>query len=96
MKVQEKRVASAEHALTVLLHLKLMERWIRSLMRKKAIIGILMGLSVATLAGCEEPTYIYDGKEYKESVLEDVLSDTLEVENPELDIDLDIMTETEE
>jgi hypothetical protein len=68
---------------------------------KKAIatVGILTAISVTSIVGgCnyQEPTITYQGKTMPFSEAEERIADQLEVENPELDLELDIYYEDEE
>jgi hypothetical protein len=61
-------------------------------MKKLLVIG-----SIATLlSGCSDGTIIYKGVERPVSEVEEIIADELEVENPELDLELNIYEETED
>lgn len=63
-------------------------------MIKKTLIALII---VLLLAGCTEQLQLnYDGKIQKESTVEDIIADKLEVENPDLDIEVDIYEEVED
>lgn len=64
-------------------------------MKKKILIA---AAALAVLAGCEyeEETVIYQEKERPVSTVEEIIADQLEVENPELDLEVDIMEEQED
>jgi hypothetical protein len=61
-------------------------------MKKMILLGVL---SVGLLTGCSEAEIIYEGKLLPASTVEEIIADKLEVENPELDIEVDIYEETE-
>lgn len=64
-------------------------------MKKLIIIGT--GMTMATLlAGCQEPTIIYEGKEMPAYEAEERIADQLEVENPQFDLEVHITEETED
>lgn len=64
-------------------------------MKKLIIIGT--GMTMATLlAGCQEPTITYEGKEIPASEAEERIEDQLEVENPEMDLEVNIAPESED
>jgi hypothetical protein len=65
---------------------------------KAAFIILLMLGFVIALQACsiEESEYMFNGKVYKESVLEEHLSDLIELENPELDIEVNISEEVDD
>ncbi|WP_332648822.1 hypothetical protein [Lysinibacillus sp. 54212] len=63
-------------------------------MKKRILLLPLAAMWV--LAGCEEDTIIYEGEEKPVSVVEEIISDKLEVENPELDLDVNITEDTED
>ena len=60
----------------------------------KKVCGILLGVSL--LAGCSEGTVIYKGKEQPIGQVEEKIADELEVENSDLDLEVDIYSETDE
>ncbi|MCM3413560.1 hypothetical protein [Metabacillus litoralis] len=62
-------------------------------MKKKFL---LLGLAAFVLSGCEELDLNYQGEIRTESEVEEIISDQLEVENPELDIEVDIYEEVED
>jgi ABC-type glycerol-3-phosphate transport system substrate-binding protein len=61
----------------------------------KQLIGMILILAAVLLTGCSEDTYIYGERELKESVVEEIIADKLEVENPGLDIEVDVYQEAE-
>lgn len=64
-------------------------------MKRKLCIG-LFSLATVTLVGCEESTIIYQGEERPVSEVEEIISDQLEVENPGLDLEVNIFEELED
>ncbi|USK85707.1 hypothetical protein [Peribacillus asahii] len=65
----------------------------------KRLLVIISLLAVASLAACgefEEETIMYEGKERTVSEVEEIIADKLEVENPELDLEIDLYEETED
>lgn len=62
-------------------------------MKKVIALGLL---SVFLLAGCSEGEIYYDGKLQKVSTVEEIIADKLEVENPELDLEVNISEEVED
>lgn len=63
-------------------------------MIKKTIIFLIV---VVFLAGCTKQLELnYDGKIQKEFTVEEIIADKLEVENPDLDIEVDIYEEVED
>lgn len=64
-------------------------------MKKLIIIGT--GLTMAALlAGCQEQQINYEGKLMPESEAEERIADQLEVENPELDLEVNIAPESDD
>jgi hypothetical protein len=61
---------------------------------KKLFILVIMAGVV--LAGCEEGTIVYDGKQRPVSEVEEIIADKLEVENPGMDLEISIYEETED
>lgn len=53
-------------------------------------------MTIAVLTACEEQQYKYMTKTYDESVLEEIIEDNIEIENPHLDIEVNIHTEVDE
>jgi len=64
----------------------------------KRLLVIIGLLATASLAACEfgEETIMYEGKERTVSEVEEIIADKLEVENPELDLEIDLYEETED
>ncbi|MGE7650504.1 lipoprotein [Peribacillus frigoritolerans] len=57
---------------------------------------LIFGIGVLTLlTGCSERMITYDGIERPESEVEEIIADKLEVENPNLDIEVNIGEETD-
>lgn len=63
---------------------------------KKRLLLVSVGLSAALLAGCSEMDINYKGELKSEDQVEEIIADELEVENPELDLEVDIYMETED
>lgn len=59
---------------------------------RKLIVGIG---ALVLLTGCSERMITYDGTERPESEVEEIIADKLEVENPQLDIEVNIGEETD-
>ena len=62
----------------------------------KKIIGVgLLGVGIMAVAsGCVSDPYItYEGKEMRQSEVEEIIADKLEVENSNLDLEVDIYQE---
>ena len=60
---------------------------------KRALVltGLLVvGVIPTILSGCTENTIVYEGKQVKTSTVEEIISDKLEVENPDLDLEINI------
>ena len=62
----------------------------------KKRLGVLMVLSVGLLAGCEEAEIMYDDKLRPVSEVEEIMADKLEVDNPDLDLEVSITEEVED
>lgn len=62
----------------------------------KKIFALLGLLSVFVLAGCEEEMIEYEGELRPESEVEEMIADKLEVENPSLDLEVNIFEEQED
>lgn len=64
--------------------------------KRVAVVFMLVAVSLF-LYGCgEEGTIIYKGEEMKISEAEERIADELEVENPKLDLELNIFEETDD
>lgn len=64
-----------------------------------AVWLLIVAFAVAfIIAGCtfEEDTIIYEGKELPISTVEEIIADKLEVENPDLDLEINIYEEEED
>lgn len=64
-------------------------------MKRKTLIGIGF-LTILILAGCEESKIVYEGEYMKKSQAEEIIADKLEVENPDLDLEIIIYDESDE
>lgn len=64
-------------------------------MKKKVAILFSAIFGTMLLAGCEEQTYNFGEKVLPESQVEEMLSDMLEIENPGMDINVDISEEVD-
>lgn len=62
---------------------------------KKLLFSMFI-LSIALLVGCTENQIIYDGKVRTVSEVEEIIADQLEAENPDLDLEVDILEEAED
>lgn len=65
-------------------------------MMKRNKVVALLSLMTLGLVGCEEAQIQYDGKLLPISVVEEIMADKLEVENPGLDLEVNIYEETED
>lgn len=68
-------------------------------MKPKIIFALVLVASVLlSLSGCnmKEQTIVYQGKERPVSEVEEIISDQIEVENPELDLEVSIIEEQED
>lgn len=67
---------------------------------KKRILAVIGLLATTSLVACnmewEENEIYYDGKLRPVSQVEEIIADKLEVENPEIDIEVDIYEEMED
>ncbi len=64
-------------------------------MKKKPII-LIAAVSALTLAGCQEPKIEYNGQLMPVSEAEERIADELEVENPDLDLEVMISEESDD
>ncbi|MBU8733455.1 hypothetical protein KM915_25925 [Cytobacillus oceanisediminis] len=62
----------------------------------KKVLVLLMAIAVFWLVGCEESELYYDGKLRPESEVEEIIADQLEVENPSMDLEIDVYQESED
>lgn len=67
-------------------------------MKKKLLVTLVLTVGVLSLTGCglKEKTIVYEGKEMPVSEAEERLADKLEVDNPELDLEVNIDEETDD
>lgn len=65
-------------------------------MKKKIGVLLLGFIAVLGLVGCEEQEIIYQDKLRPVSQVEEIISDQLEIENPELDLEVNISQEVED
>jgi hypothetical protein len=63
---------------------------------KKLVILLTLLLVALLLAACEESQINYDGQLRPMSEVEEIIADKLEVENPQLDLEVSIFEETED
>jgi hypothetical protein len=59
----------------------------------KKILVLSLGLLI--LSGCQQPTIVYEGKEKNTSDVEEIIADKLEVENPNLDLEVNITEDSD-
>jgi hypothetical protein len=64
-------------------------------MKNKFILGFGIGLILAGLTGCTPSQINYQGKLQNVDDIEEILADMLEMENPNLDLEVTIYQETE-
>lgn len=62
---------------------------------KNTIKGLLLAGLAVGLVGCAPSTIMYDGKERPVDEVEEIISDKLEVENPDLNLEVTIVEEAE-
>lgn len=62
--------------------------------KKMAVVTLLAG--TATLSACTPPTIQYNGKQQQVQDVEEIIADQLEVENPNLDIEVSITEQTDD
>ncbi|MBY0157295.1 hypothetical protein [Cytobacillus oceanisediminis] len=62
----------------------------------KKVLVLLMVIAVFWLTGCEESELYYDGKLRPESEVEEIIADQLEVDNPSMDLEIDVYQESED
>jgi hypothetical protein len=65
-------------------------------MKMKKYVVLLFVLLLTVLAGCEETKINYEGKLLPVSEVEEIIADKLEVDNPDLDLEVDIYEEIED
>lgn len=63
---------------------------------KRLIALTLLAMLALTLTACSPDPIQYQGRMTPQVDVEDILGDQLEVENPGLDIDVDVIVNTEE
>jgi hypothetical protein len=64
---------------------------------KKKVTGLfIFAVITAILTGCEEGTVMYEGKDQPVSTVEEIIADKLEVDNPELDLEVSITEESDD
>lgn len=64
-------------------------------MKKTFLLAIAVIIAALT-SGCAPSTMIYEGKEQPTTDVEEIIADKLEVENPSLDLEVNISEETED
>lgn len=62
--------------------------------KRMAVVTLLVG--TATLSACTPPTMQYNGKEQRVEDIEEIIADQLEVENPNMDIEVSIIEQTDD
>lgn len=63
-------------------------------MKKFAVAGLLL-MVVGVMAGCQEREFIYQDEVVTETQLESILDSTLELENPDYDIEVNVYVESD-
>jgi hypothetical protein len=65
--------------------------------REKGKIGLFIGIGflIVGLTGCAPPEITYQGKTQPIDTVEEILADMLEMENPNLDLNVSITQESE-
>jgi hypothetical protein len=65
-------------------------------MKRNVTLAVLIIFSaIALMAGCAPQTITYDGKIQDINTVQEVIADKLEVENPDLDLEVNISTVSE-
>jgi hypothetical protein len=65
--------------------------------KKKLVTGTaLLSTSMIFLAACSQPDIMYDGKKQSVNSVEEQIADKLEVENPDLDLEVNITEEADD
>jgi hypothetical protein len=64
-------------------------------MVKHRLIVPLVVLGTLLLTGCEETKLTYKGKQYPVSQLEEIIENELELENPDYDLDVNVMQDSD-
>ncbi|WP_142339773.1 hypothetical protein [Priestia megaterium] len=65
-------------------------------MKKKMLVVGILGASLLGLAACEEQKITYQEKRMSVSEAEERIADQLEVENPDLDLEVSISEESDD
>lgn len=65
-------------------------------MKKKMLIVGVLGMSVLGLGACSEQTIKYQKEKMTVSEAEERIADQLEVENPDLDLEVSISQESDD
>lgn len=63
-------------------------------MKKKMVFASTLGLLLLT--GCQEATIQYQGERIPVSEAEEIIADQLEVENPDMDLEVSIFEESDD
>lgn len=63
---------------------------------KKMVAAIFLTLLTASLVGCGPSTLVFEGKERPVEEIQDILSDRLEAENPGMDLEIDVYSESDD
>lgn len=64
-------------------------------MNMKKVYILLVLLIAVLLSGCSEGTIYFEGNQRPVDDVEEIIADKLEVENPDLDLEVDIYEESE-
>ncbi|WP_162595948.1 hypothetical protein [Bacillus sp. CGMCC 1.16541] len=64
------------------------------LVKKKIVFASALGLLLLT--GCQESTIQYQGERMPVSEVEEIIADQLEVENPDMDLEVSIFEESDD
>jgi hypothetical protein len=56
----------------------------------KKVLVLLVVITTIQLAGCEEGELYYEGKLRPESEVEEIMAVKLELENPDMDLEIDV------
>lgn len=65
-------------------------------MKKILVLMLLFGAAILSACSMQEAELNYDGKLRPVSEVEEIIADKLEVENPDLDLEISIYEESED